>query len=326
MYHLSELPDDLTSEWILSKLRQEDIYTHYLGFVPDIGYHYTNPLRNDNNPGCSFIWYNNILFFRDFALGKTYTCFTIVRDKYGLSYGAALRKISSDLILGRPHTLSNNLPQRVNEVNEKVTRLIQVTLQAWTSTDTAYWKSYHLSTSILKQYEVYSIKHAWVDGDLIYTYSANDPCVGYYFGNNIWKLYFYKRKTFRFISNTNANILQGEKQLKPDSRLIITKSMKDVMCYRLFDLNAIAPQSECEINKSIMDSLIAQYSEIILNYDNDSHGLRAANGILCSYPQIKLFQIPPASAHKDLSDYLKNEGITNTLNLLQEYEICSKRD
>lgn len=326
MYHLSELPDELTTDWILSRLRQEDIYSRYLGIVPDVAYKFTNPLRKDTEPGCSFFWYNGILFFRDFAWNKTYTCFTVVRDKFEISFPQALQKIAREMILNEASSsfkVINNYHWSDGFCVTKEPKKISVQIQAWSETDKSFWKSYYLTSQILNKFGAYSIKYAWIDNKLIYSYSNSDPCTGYYFGENTWKLYFYKRNKYRFISNTNSDIIQGLSQLEPSEQIVITKSMKDVMCYDRLGISAISPQSECTISDTLIESL-RDCGTIYVNYDNDTHGQREMNKILSLYPDLIKLEMPIESGHKDLSDYLQSEGINNTLNLLNSYGLRSK--
>lgn len=100
--------------------------------------------------------------------------------------------------------------------------------------------------------------------------------------------------------------------------LVVTKSLKDVMCLYEFGIPSIAPCSE---NLFITDNqykrLKAHYKHIYLLYDNDVPGLNAAKKIKKSYPDVKILLIPWHFA-KDISDFRKLYGYQKTLDLINK--------
>jgi len=86
MYGTQDIkPLEITFDWLFDRVRQEDVYLKYFGFC-DLNSKYCNPLRQDSKPDCSFYWYNGILFFKDFALNKAYTCVSVVMQAERLTY------------------------------------------------------------------------------------------------------------------------------------------------------------------------------------------------------------------------------------------------
>jgi 5S rRNA maturation endonuclease (ribonuclease M5) len=150
---------------------------------------------------------------------------------------------------------------------------------------------------------------------MLYNYNNYNPCIGYYF-NGRWKLYNYKADNYRFISNTSHQDLQGFDQLDWVGDIcVITKSMKDVMLYRRFEINAVAPHSEALSNwKDKIELLKKRFKKVIINFDNDRAGIEATNKVLKEF-DLDHFYIPD---EKDLSDYYKKFGFEKTKQLLEQ--------
>ena len=99
-----------------------------------------------------------------------------------------------------------------------------------------------------------------------------------------------KRK-YRFISNWTSTTLQGVRVLpKSGDHLIITKSMKDVMCLHEFGFNALAPNSEnIIITKAQYNRLDVRFTNKFCLFDNDLAGVKGAKkykrefGIKCIF-------------------------------------------
>ena len=67
-----KLPDNITLDWILSKVSEYDIYAHYLGQFK-VGMIYNSPFRKDKNPSFG-IYYSkrtNQLLFKDHGTGES---------------------------------------------------------------------------------------------------------------------------------------------------------------------------------------------------------------------------------------------------------------
>ena len=76
----------LTQEYILQQLSEEELFQRYLGVFPSLGQSYINPLpdrpRPDRRPGCRFYERaDGRLIFKDYAW-KGYDCFDVARAYY----------------------------------------------------------------------------------------------------------------------------------------------------------------------------------------------------------------------------------------------------
>ena len=305
-------PLELTFDWLFDRINQEDVFQRYFGFC-DLNSKHCNPLRQDSKPDCSFYWYNGVLFFKDFAQNKTYTAVSLVMEVERLTYYKALHKIY-DIFLNNNSTSEIIKTDRIKKSKES--KDIKVKIQPFTQQDIDYLKSFGITSELCKLYRVYSIKHYWINGELVYSYNNYNPCIGYHF-NGKWKLYHYLADDYRFISNTSHHDLQGYDQLdRVGSLCIITKSLKDVMVYRKYSINAVAPHSESLSNwKDKIEILQKRFNKVIINFDNDDAGIKATNKVLTEF-NLESFYLPD---EKDISDYYKKFGYDKTKEIICQY-------
>jgi hypothetical protein len=309
MYRISDVPERLTPDWILLKVNQEEIFYWASGIRPEMRTSYRNPLRpEDKKPGCKFFVRSGYLWFKDFSTDEVYNCFTFTAKKNNVSYPKALDLIYEGMIKER--SVSNHVPFYSPE-EETTYSIIDVEVQKFTIQDVSYLKSYGLTLELCRMYNVFSVKSYWVNGDFRYNYSSYNPCIGYYFGDGKWKLYFYRNKVRRFITNCPFSHLQGKEQLKYLPDLVITKSCKDVMVYRAIGIDAVAPHGENTSEWVLqIPELLGCYENIFINFDPDTAGVKATEKIISLYPQLKPFYYP--EEYKDASGYAKFEGLINT--------------
>jgi hypothetical protein len=312
-------------DYILKYRRQEDIMERYLGIPVVFGKIIKSPLRRDRNPTCSFEWRKGKLRFVDFSGHFKGDCFDVVMKLFSLSFEEAVRKVAIDFgIISNGRITTDLTPLSREEVYTEDTRTeIGIIPQEWTKTDKIYWRSYFQNSKTLAKFFVYSCKHVFVNGNIVYTYNEKDPVYAYYFGNGDYKIYFPFREKDRFLSNTK--IIQGLPFLPATGDLLlITKSYKDVICLDLFDINAIAPQAEGHIiEENVMNDLKKRFKNIYSLYDFDYAGVKGANRLKDNYNIPYLFftngKFNTSNFHqKDFSDYLKTNGIEKTSELINE--------
>jgi len=90
------LEERITKEFLFSKITEEDVFCRYfpLNSIEE-GTFYTNPLRDDDDAGCSF--YRNassgVLYFKDFAW-RSFNCIDYVMEMYKINFPNALEHIA----------------------------------------------------------------------------------------------------------------------------------------------------------------------------------------------------------------------------------------
>ena len=174
-----------------------------------------------------------------------------------------------------------------------------------------WWGSFGITKDILHRFKVYSCSTVFLNGNIYAQSAQHSPIYGYYFGKkeNIeqWRIYMPKRKEFRFIGNVPTKTIQGYKQLVKSGKLVvITKSMKDVMCLYSLGISAIAPNSEnLFISDNVLKDLRNRFKYIVVLYDNDLPGIHNMNKIKKEHPELIFQWIPRKYEAKDISDFYK---------------------
>lgn len=315
---------NLTPDYILSRITEEDIFAKYLCAV-EYDRLVCNPMRTDKKPTASFyINSRNKLIFHDFNGFFHGDCFAAVQKQYNLNFREVLIKIANDFGIGNNITSNTTVPSRYEIIRkQKIPAKIQVKIQPWTDIDKQYWKSYNLNSKILDKYGVSSVSDVWLNNKLYYSYKDSDPAYVYYFGGGFYKVYFPFREENRFITNTNNFIIQGYEQL-PEKYdfLVITKSLKDVLVLDSLGIPSIAPQAEAyNLPEDIIIILKERFKKIVVNYDFDYTGVKSANKVRKTFGIEPLFltngrfnSIDYKS--KDIADYIQKNGLEKTKELI----------
>ena len=323
----------ITKELILSRFSEEQLMEYYLHLPVKKGL-FRSPLRRDKQPTCSF--YRNksgTLIFKDFATGQHLNIFDVVQSIFRCDYFESLRIIANDFGIVRDNTLHKN-PGKINlnpiKIKDKEISKIQIEVQEFTDGELKWWGKYGISKDILKRFNVYSCKHVFLNDQLFAKSQQHCPIFGYYGkkyqGLELWRCYFPKRTSFRFITNWPSKKIQGYDQLpKKGKLLVITKSMKDSMCLYSCGITACAPNSEnLFISDKVLEDLKSRFKNIVVLYDNDRPGLYNMAKIRREHPELTYVFIPKRYGSKDISDFYKDHGRKETLNLIKTFILWLK--
>ena len=323
----------ITKELILSRFSEEQLMEYYLHIPVKKGL-FRSPLRRDKQPTCSF--YRNksgTLIFKDFATGQHLNIFDVVQSIFRCDYFESLRIIANDFGIVRDNTLHKN-PGKINlnpiKIKDKEISKIQIEVQEFTDSELKWWGRYGISKDILKRFDVYSCKHVFLNDQLFAESQQHCPIFGYYGkkyqGLELWRCYFPKRTSFRFITNWPSKKIQGYDQLpKKGKLLVITKSMKDSMCLYSCGITACAPNSEnLFIPDKVLEDLKNRFENIVVLYDNDRPGLYNMAKIRKEHPELTYVFIPKRYGSKDISDFYKDHGRKETLNLIKTFILWLK--
>ena len=311
-----------TRENILTRISELEIFNKYLGTSLNENSYFKNPLRDDANPTCTFKrGRDGRLRMKDYA-GYFYgDCIDLVMHVNRIGYTDALCLIWKDFN-AQTITRIENFKEvlKLQNFHVKNKSVFHVKIKSWNRYSLEYWKKYYITEKVLIKFNVYPIDILWIGKDLfdqniVYKWDLFDPGFGYYFGNGEWKIYFPKRTSNRFLSNTN--VTQGLVQLEKSESIVITKSLKDVMCLSLFNISAIAPQSESVVIKDVSD-IVEYYYNTYVFFDNDMPGIRGAikykkkGAIPLLIPKEERI----LNGIKDISDYISHYGIKATKKLI----------
>lgn len=327
MFNLKDAYEEVTLDDVKAKVSDYEIWKYYCRNFEELDRSFLSELYNDNRPSCRIYRSNeNILLYKDFGTGECYNCFTYIQKKYSCTFKEAIQIVANDFNITKTK-LSINPKLIIGDENiqKKPIRnktVIDIVPQGWTLKDYEYWSQYSIPFELLDEYNVFSVKHVFlhknVNKPVIFNYTNNNPIYAYRFtsdGRYAYKIYMpFSEKKFRFLFNGTAEDIEGYYQLPlHNDILILTKSLKDCMCYRVLGYPAISLQGEAnKLSYETFNKLLKRFNEIIVNYDNDEQGIKSTNSLVASF-KFKHFYIDDA---KDLSDYIKEYGITKAKELI----------
>ena len=325
-FQTPKLEPKITKEFLLSKNSEETYMSTYLRVPVKRGL-FCSPLRKDNKPTCSFCHSKKgELMYHDFGTGFHENFVGVVMEIHKCSYQEALNIIAEDF--GYISKAEDRPAVKIKVSNikleEKTETLIQIKPKAFSEQELKWWKGFGVTEKTLKKYKVFSCDSIFLNGDYFSSSSPRVPIYGYYCGKKngqeLWRIYFPSKRSFRFLSNVGKSYIQGAKQLpKTGDVLLITKSQKDVMLAYELGIPAIAPCSEVLFlsNKQIQH-LKKRFKTIVVCYDTDITGIHNLKQIKVKYPDLHTFFIPRKYGVKDISDFFKKYGEEETRRLAGE--------
>lgn len=315
---LRKVQSIINKDKLLLEYPQEVIMEYFFGEPIRLKRYYVNPFRDDGTPGCTFFYSKKgVLVFNDFGLGKQFDCFQV----------ASLR-MNKELTFGEIRVILNGAPLsaipkpkiKFNPQSETETT-IKVQLVPFSELDLEFWAMFNVSESILRKFNVRRVERAWINGVLTYLSTPQDPCFRYLEGDKI-KLYRPRNKRKKFRNNYGAEIpFEGTAHLPAEGdKLIITKSMKDIMVFDSIGLPAICPRSETSlIEEDVMIELFARFKEVFVWFDADTTGETQSLSMYERFKERGLIRITHSiKLGKDTSDIVRYQGINKLIELCKQ--------
>ena len=295
---------------LLDKLTDYDIYSYYVGQFK-IGKLFNSPLRSDDkNPSFAiFKGMNGGLFFKDHGSGEGGNAIKFVKLYKNINTKDELERELLRIVRKMNPNSGNAIRTYSYSVDSGPTD-IGIVRQPFTDVDKRYWKQFHISIDTLRKFQVFSIKYFLCNRVVRGTYKETSPMYAYKVDDK-FKIYRpLASKYTKWRTNlTNRNV-QGLSELPMEggNLLIITKSLKDVMCLYEMGFNAIAASSETTfIPDDILDSLRHKWKNVIMLYDRDKTGMLESRKYSKQYKLDALFVHKRFKA-KDISDAVKDNS------------------
>ena len=295
---------------LLDKLTDYDIYSYYVGQFK-IGKLFNSPLRSDDkNPSFAiFKGMNGGLFFKDHGSGEGGNAIKFVKLYKNINTKDELER-ELLRIVRKMNPNSGNVIRTYSYSVDSGPTDIGIVRQPFTDVDKRYWKQFHISIDTLRKFQVFSIKYFLCNRVVRGTYKETSPMYAYKVDDK-FKIYRpLASKYTKWRTNlTNRNV-QGLSELPVEggNLLIITKSLKDVMCLYEMGFNAIAASSETTfIPDDILDSLRHKWKNVIMLYDRDKTGMLESRKYSKQYKLDALFVHKRFKA-KDISDAVKDNS------------------
>jgi hypothetical protein len=269
--------------------------------------------RQEKTPSM-FIYFStsiNDYRFKDFSTGYQGNGKNLVMLLYNISYKEAKYKIRTDYTNYLKNGSTNT--KREFKVHDKY-KVVDFEIRHWNNLDQSYWLGFKIGSRMLNRYNVSPLKFFTMekiedDGHSRSFLFDNNFTYGYFKDDGtLYKIYCPKNTDKKFIKVNNY--IQGLDQLKSDCEyLIITSSLKDLMCFHTLgigNIEVIAPDSENSmIKESDIEMLKSCYKKIITLFDNDEAGIASMK----KYKKMYDLDYIILDMEKDLSDSVKVHGI-----------------
>ena len=302
---------------LLDKLNDYDIYSYYVGQFK-IGKLFNSPLRSDDkNPSFAIFKGNGGgLFFKDHGSGEGGNALKFVKLIKNIQTRDELERELLRIV--RKMNPNQQYVQRTYSTVNSGSTDIGIVRQPFTDVDKKYWKQFHISIDTLKLFQVFSIKYFLCNRVVRVTYKESSPMYAYKVFDK-FKIYRpLASKYTKWRTNLTNRDVQGLAEIPKEggNLLIITKSLKDVMCLYEMGFNAIAASSETTfIPDDILQSLRSKWNHIVIIYDRDKTGMLEARKYSKQYRLDAIFVHKKFKA-KDISDAIRDNSFIDVKNWL----------
>ena len=306
----------ITLDYILSRVSEYDIYARYIGQFK-IGFIYNSPFREDKNPSFGIFRSRKTgkLLFKDHGNGQCGDVIKFVELYTGLTnYNDILKRIVTDL------SIKNNTKLKSTKEYEPTETVIGIVRQDWTDIDKQYWSQFGITLDTLNKFNVSSIKYYLCNGIVKGIYKEDNPMFAYKIYDH-FKIYRpLADKYTKWRNNLSEADIQGFQQLPEKGELlIITKSLKDVMCLYEMGIPAVSPSSESTfIPDKALEVLKKRFKRILICFDRDNSGIKNMRKISLK-TGLKCFLVHKKFKAKDISDAVKLNGFEVVKNWLKQY-------
>ena len=294
---------------LLDKLDDYTIYSYYLGsFKP--GKLMNSPLRSDDKMPSFAIFPSKTggLLFKDHGTGESGNALKFIKLYKGIQTRNELeRELLRIVRLSNP---TSNVATVTRTYTPRGDTDIGIVRQPFTEVDKKYWKQFHISIDTLKKFNVFSIKYFLCNRVVRGTYKEDSPMYAYKVYDR-FKIYRpLASKYTKWRTNLTNRYVQGLAELPVEggNLLIITKSLKDVMCLYEMGFSAIAASSETTfIPEDILQSLRSKWNHVVILYDRDRTGMLKSRDYNKRYKLDCIFVHKKFKA-KDISDAVRDNG------------------
>jgi 5S rRNA maturation endonuclease (ribonuclease M5) len=303
---------------LLDKVDDYSIYTYYLGKI-EIGKLINSPLRStDKIPSFAiFRSRKGDLLFKDHGTGESGNAIKFIKLYRGIQTREELERELLKIVRNYNPNKTIQTTTSTKVVGSGMVN-IGIVRQPFTEVDKRFWKQFHISLDTLKKFNVFSIKYFLSNSIVRGVYREDNPMYAFKV-NNKFKIYRPLASKFtKWRTNLTNEDVQGLSELPKEGGdlLIITKSLKDVMCLYEMGIYAISPSSETTfITDDLLKSLRHKWKRIIILYDRDKTGMLKSREYSKKYKLEPIF-INKQFCAKDVSDAVKLNGFEKVKNWL----------
>lgn len=301
-----------------------------------------SPFKKEQTPSF-FLFHENRYFFKDYSASLSGDCYSLVQHLFNLPNKAeAISKVWNqyeEYLNGTGNTYHTHFYPEVKLERKVRYHVKEAIMRTWNADDGKFWRDkYGITSKLLEAHNVAPLAKIVmnkVEHTGVSTFDIVDKLAYGYYNKRGELCHIYRPGIKRGKFFRVRTLLQGFEQATIDlnPNLIITKSLKDVICYKTLGIpgwNVIAPQSEKElISKEVMEELKARYRMIVTLMDNDTTGKESE----ALYKEVYgLHAIGLDLGYKDLSDAVEGVGGTTVRTELEKllaklnvYGVCNEK-
>ena len=264
----------------------------------------------DSNPSMHvFVDHKDMKYkFKDFSSGYFGDGINLVQYLYNLNYSDAIKKIQSDFSKGNV-----DVTKRQIQIHDKY-KVSDYQIRFWNKADAEYWKAYKIDSKLLEAYNIYPLSYYVMskknlDGTIQSFVNEKLYVYGFFTKEGVlYKIYQPKIKDQKYIKVTDY--IQGHDQLEFKAKyLLLNAGLKDLLCFKklkIGNIESIAPDSENKtLTKNQIEFYQSKYSKLIVLFDNDEAGKKAA----LKYKELYNIEHINFNLDKDLAEALKNNDL-----------------
>lgn len=331
-------PVVLTTDWILSRVTDAQIFFHYYGRFK-LGTACKVAFRLDKHMSATFfIGKSGEIVYYDFRDNTGMNCFQFVKKVYNVDFNGALKQIASDfgLIDRKSSVCSPKMMDEGAKLDRELKRdtLIQFTVKPWSKAiggSLSYWNLYEITQGELERDGIYCVDRLFLNKVEIKNpnnYHRFARCETYGDNQTGVKIYSPHDKEMKWLNSIPLDVPFGINTLNTTSNLVmVTKSFKDrVILLKLFD-SVIATQNESEgaLPNVIISMLDQLFDKKVIVFDNDEVGV--TNSRKFNEKGFGYFNIPEKERLrfniKDPADYVATYGVEALRELFVEKNLLN---
>ena len=327
------LKASISRKLLKEKIGDENIFNHYFGQPINLSQSYHSVFREDKKKSTGFyVSEHGSLIYNDFTTSEKYDFVQFVMKLYGLNYYDALRQIAVDFDL-TPGNKSSEKTAVIKQINNKVKleKIIDIDVVPFKKYHYRYWADFYITPEELKLNNVFAVGGFTIKTKEKETYvhtEGNTLRFAYlFFDNNnkgYTKIYTPHDANYKWVGNVPLALVYGMSTLPfASDTLYITKSVKDYIILKKYFTDVVALQNEspAALTKDYATAFGKCYKKVVLLFDMDRPGIRAANYYKKEYRFVPYFMgstkkslwknIISAKTNKtkDCSDFVKRYGL-----------------
>lgn len=254
-----------------------DIYIRYLGKADKI---MKRPWGKDRKPSWGVFLYNGLYFWKDQATENSGTAIQFVQKMFGLTYKEALDKLIWDFGLGGKESKVERIDNQYVKEEKKPVH-IAYTLQPFQQRHKDFWECVGASEEWCAKFKCFAVENLTIDRKKVYIKSTERVFV-YESDSVLCKVYFPDRVGMnRFRNNLPWDYLYNIDNVEKGKRIVVQKSMKDLITLALIYPNVIATQSEHLkiFTPEVVEKIENISKDIFVWYGSDSDGVKKCQNI-----------------------------------------------